>query len=160
MITSNEKRKSRIIIPAAVAMTCTLLGVAAGVFAKTGARDIVTAIDEVTFSSPPMPNGTSMASAAGLWSDPATGGGSALVKFTKGSTTKHYHTNDEQVVLVKGTAIHWAESLPETRTKRLQVGSFWYVPAGAVHQDICVTDECILYVLYAKGETKVVEDVK
>jgi quercetin dioxygenase-like cupin family protein len=49
--------------------------------------------------------------------------------------------------------------LPETRTKKLEAGSYWYVPAGSVHQDACLTDECIIFVLVGgKDETNVVDE--
>ncbi|MBI4164657.1 MAG: DUF4437 domain-containing protein [Acidobacteria bacterium] len=148
-----EKSKSRIRRRVAIATTCVLLGVAAGILAETPAQNIVTSFEEVKFP-PPKPLGNSTATSAFLWSDPVTGANRALVKFTKGSTNRHYHTYDYQCVVVKGPVTHWTEKIPEAGAKQLGPGSYWYQPKGQVHQDTCLTDECVLFVdNFSRGET-------
>lgn len=130
----------------AAGMLCASVCVVAAVAAETAESDVVVSTDELKFSAG-TPKGTTRISGLSLWGKaPADGPISALVKFTKGATPKHFHNMGERVVVVKGTVIHWTEALPETRTKHLEPGSYWYVPTKAVHQDICLTEECILLV--------------
>lgn len=145
--------------PMLAAVMCALLGAVCIAIADDNVSgDVVTSSSEFKFGKE-KPLGTLLVSGITLRKDSQTGGLSALVKHTKGTTTKHFHTFTEEVVLLKGTMIHFQERLPETRTKNLEVGSYWYIPAGSVHQETCLTDECILFVLVGgKGETKVVEE--
>jgi quercetin dioxygenase-like cupin family protein len=83
-----------------------------------------------------------------------SGGSTGTVKF-KSVTNYHYHTYDERVVVIKGTVSHYTDALPESGKKSLGLGSYWYQAAGVVHQDKCLSNECILFVVTDKsGETK------
>ena len=73
-----------------------------------------------------------------LWKDPSTHRQSAVGRITKGSAPRHYHKGyDMQVVLLKGSMIHWTKSSPEASKKPLGPGSYWFQPAGEVHQNTC-----------------------
>lgn len=135
------------------ALGVTVLATVAVCGASSNDKSLVVPIKEAKFG-PTREYGTSkMLSAAALWSDEASGRSTALVKFTKGSTPKHYHVNfDMQVVVLKGILVHAVEAIPESRERQLGPSSFWYQPRGEVHQNSCLVDECMIFVTHF-GET-------
>lgn len=153
---STATRRARVI----AVVGCALLGVGVGISAATVGKNIVIPFEEVQF--PPLkPLGESTASAFPVWRHPDSGGGSALIKFTKGATDKHLHTFDYQLVVVKGTVTHWAEKIPEAGTTKLGPGSYWFQPRNELHQDTCLEDECIMFMYsFSGGETKREADLK
>lgn len=121
------------------------------------------AIEEAKFGAPATGFSTDglKISLASVWSDPATGRRSYLLKWTKGTDLRHKHTFAYQVVILQGIMTHWTESLPGTELKQLGVGSVWYAPAGEVHIDKCVTDECLtISTTFSDGDTVVVPETK
>jgi quercetin dioxygenase-like cupin family protein len=68
-----------------------------------------------------------------------------LVKLTKGSTDKHSHKVNQEVVVIKGELRLWEEGMQEPSGK-LRPGSFWYEKSGVIHQNTCESDECIIFV--------------
>lgn len=84
-----------------------------------------------------------------LWGDPAKGPWAMLLKLKKGSGRLHYHSSDYHLVLLQGTAKHWAEGQQEADAKPLGPGSFWFQPGNQVHGDSCLTDECLMFVKWA-----------
>jgi hypothetical protein len=141
-----------------------IAGIAA-VLAGTTSRDVVIPLEEAKFNALSsselyLPGGATL-STTELWSDPATGRGSYLLKWTKGPIRRHTHTNDYQLVVLKGVLIHRTEGLPQSVEKRLSVGGYYFQPGGGVHAETCLTDECItLSTFFGKPDTKVVEDPK
>lgn len=156
MQSDNRTQTSRLplVRPCALATLLFLSGFA--ISADTGVRDIITSSSEVQFGKGGI-NGSTVISGMTLRAGSESQAGSTMARFTKGTTTKHYHSYDEQVVLLKGIVIHSVDGLPESHTRHLEAGSYWYVPAQSVHQDTCLTEECMIFVLHGYGETKVVE---
>jgi quercetin dioxygenase-like cupin family protein len=96
-----------------------------------------------------------MVSAALLRMDPAIPGSlSALLEMSRGATLRHYHTFDEQVVVIEGMVRHLSEGSPDAGP--MPTGSYWFQPAGAVHQDICASDRCIIFVYQHSGGDTIV----
>ena len=140
---------------ASIAVTAAVAIAANGAF-----KDIVTPVENIKF--PPLqPLGTSTAVGVELWKDSATGRLSELIKMTRGTSPRHYHTFDYQMVVVKGSMTHSTDRLPEADATRLGPGSYWFQPANVVHQSTCLVDECIIFWnTFAGGETKNVESEK
>lgn len=117
----NLEKCKAIFVASVVSLFC---AVGAGVAADTTLHDVVTDVSEITFAAA-SPNGTTKISGATLWSDAETDRLSLMLKFTKGTTNKHFHAFDEHVTLVKGTAIHRAEKCQKptpSSSKRVAIG--------------------------------------
>lgn len=129
-----------------VAAVSVIAAIAAAAIPASTKDDVVVPFEELKFGQP-KPYGTSKEfSAMALWSDPATNRVTAVGRITKGSAPKHYHKNyDMQVVLLKGTMIHWTKSSPETSKRPLGAGSYWFQPANEVHQNTCLSEECLIF---------------
>ena len=113
--------------------------------ADAAAHSVVVPLEEASFGPAEPYGGIQSKSLAVLWADAASHRFTVLVKISKGSTPRQYHTNwDMQVVVVKGTMTHWTKS--QGNSKPLGVGSFWYQPPDEIHQNTCLTDECIMLV--------------
>jgi quercetin dioxygenase-like cupin family protein len=141
------------------AVAFSFFGIAiAAIAADTASLPIVTAFSEIKFPEKSFQMGKTSIKGAVLREE-ASGRVVVLTKQMKGATNKHYHTINEDVFMLSGTLVHYAPSLPGATEKKLGAGSYWYVPAGSVHQDTCLTDECVYFVVVdGKGETKVVGD--
>lgn len=121
---------------------------------STTSQDVVVPIEELKFPAPFAYGSMKEVSFTVLWSDPATQRASIMTRTTKGTAPRHYHKGyDMEVLLVKGSMIHWIKSQPESGKRRLNPGSYWFQPANQVHQNTCLSDECIfLNTTFGKGE--------
>lgn len=140
-----------------LAAGCAALGFAAGLWAASAPKMIVTPIEAVTFKplDPARPAGAQVAVLRG---DPATGPSSMLMKFGKGPGRMHIHSSDYDLVVLKGDTKHWQPGETEAGSKVLGPGSYWFQPGGQPHVDSCLSDECLLYVQWGgKRDTRAVE---
>ena len=84
-----------------------------------------------------------------LWGDPATGPSAMLLELGKVSLPLHIHTADYHLLVVEGEVKHWSENDSEAGAKVLGPGSYWFQPGGKVHGDACLTDRCVVYIVWA-----------
>jgi mannose-6-phosphate isomerase-like protein (cupin superfamily) len=83
-----------------------------------------------------------------LWGDPDTGPSAILMKLRKGSIPLHLHSSDYHLVVLSGTAKHWGEGQTEAEAEPLGPGSYWFQPGGEVHGDACLTEECLVHIVW------------
>lgn len=72
-----------------------------------------------------------------------------LLKLTKGSIPLHTHSSDYHLVVLQGTMKHWGEEQLEADARVLGPGSYWYQPGNKIHGDSCLTDGCLVHILWA-----------
>jgi quercetin dioxygenase-like cupin family protein len=83
-----------------------------------------------------------------LWGDPATGPSAMLMKLKKGPIPLHLHSSDYHLVVLKGIAKHWEDGQTEDEAAPLGSGSYWFQPGGGVHGDACLTEECLVHIVW------------
>ncbi len=116
---------------------------------------IVLPIGDVKFVSA-IPGNADGPQVAILSGTPADGPVAVLLKLKRGEVPLHWHSADYHAVIIQGTAEHWAQGERE-RAKSLGPGSYWFQPAGEIHGDSCVSDECLIFVHFmGKMDTHVV----
>lgn len=71
------------------------------------------------------------------------------MKSNRGSNAMHVHSSDYQLVVVSGTMKHWSKAQTETDAKPLGPGGYWYQPGGQAHTDVCLAEECLLYIVWS-----------
>jgi quercetin dioxygenase-like cupin family protein len=96
--------------------------------------------------SPRLPDGPRMAV---LWGDPNTGPSAVLLEMKKGSVPLHIHTADYHLVVIEGVMRHWAQGQAESAAPSLGPGSYWFQPGSQPHGDACLTDKCVMHVVWA-----------
>ncbi len=84
-----------------------------------------------------------------LWGDPGTGPSAMLLKLKKGPIPAHVHSNDYHLAVLQGTMKHWGEGETEATARPLGPGSYWFQPGNAIHWEACVTDECLLHIVWS-----------
>lgn len=109
---------------------------------------IVTPYEATKFvpSNPDNPNGTQIAVLKG---DPDTGPSTMLMRFKKGGSPPHIHSSDYQLVVIKGTMKHLRAKQKEADGKPLGPGSYWFQPGEEAHADVCLADECLMYIVWS-----------
>lgn len=140
-----------------LSVACTAFGFAAGIFAASGPRMIVTPSDSIVYQpvDPARPAGAQIAVLRG---DPASGPSSMLMKFGKGAGPMHIHSSDYDLVVLEGEMKHWDASEDAATAKVLGPGSYWFQPGNQPHGDDCLSDECVMYVQWAgKRDGRAVE---
>jgi quercetin dioxygenase-like cupin family protein len=78
--------------------------------------------------------------------DPEKAASSIVMKMGKGDFPLHTHTANYQLVVVKGTMKHWGPDGSKEKAKPIGPGGHWYQPAGEVHGDACLSDECVWFI--------------
>ena len=96
--------------------------------------------------NPASPNGPQIAVLGG---DPDAGPSTMLMRMQKGGGTPHVHSADYQLVVLQGTMKHWGKGQTEAASKPLNHGSHWFQPGGKTHSDMCLTNECLLYIVWS-----------
>ena len=116
--------------------------------AQPSKEPVTTSYKEARFVpvSPQQPDGPRIAI---LWGDPAIGTSAMLLELRKGSLQLHTHTADYHLVVVEGEVKHWSENESEAGAKVLGPGSYWFQPGGKVHGDACLTDRCVVHIVWA-----------
>jgi len=130
-----------VLIPVLLATAC------AAAHAASGPPMIVTSFEEAKFvpSNPDNPNGTQIAVLKG---DPETGPSTMLMRFKKGGSPPHIHSSDYQLVVIKGTMKHLSAKQKDADGKPLGPGSYWFQPGEEAHSDVCLADECLMYIVW------------
>lgn len=138
---------SRVGALVAVGTVCAVAGFTAGTRAQARRPMVVVPIEDARFtpSDPARPEGARIAVLRG---DPATGPSDVLLELKKGGGAPHLHSADYHLVLLKGTAKHWADGSTEAATKPLGPGSYWFQPGNQAHSDTCLTDTCLMFITW------------
>lgn len=99
-------------------------------------------------SNPAAPNGTQIAVLRG---DPETGPSTMLMrmKFNQGRNVMHVHSSDYQLVVVSGRMKHWSKAQSEEKAVAMGPGGYWFQPGGRAHTDVCLSDECLMYIVWS-----------
>ncbi len=99
---------------------------------------------------PDNPGGVQMAS---LWGDPMTGPFGALLKVPAGfESPRHRHSNDERVVVLRGTSVHWTEGGSRETAQRVTTGDFLIMPSGMNHVSAATDEEDCLEFITMDGK--------
>lgn len=99
---------------------------------------------------PSNPGGVQMAT---LWGDPMAGPFGALLKVPAGfESPMHRHSNDERVVVVRGTSIHWTEGESRETAQQVTAGDFLIMPSGVNHVSAATEDEDCLEFITMDGK--------
>jgi anti-sigma factor ChrR (cupin superfamily) len=99
---------------------------------------------------PGNPGGVQMAS---LWGDPMAGPFGALLKVPAGfESPMHRHSNDERVVVVRGTSIHWTQGEFRETAERMTTGDFLIMPSGVNHVSAAADEEDCLEFITMDGK--------
>jgi quercetin dioxygenase-like cupin family protein len=93
-----------------------------------------------------LPDGPQMAV---LWGDPNTGPSAILLEMKRGAGPMHTHTADYHLVVIEGTMKHWGSGENESDAKPLRPGSYWFQPGGLPHADACLSDKCVMQVVWS-----------
>jgi quercetin dioxygenase-like cupin family protein len=93
-----------------------------------------------------LPDGPQMAV---LWGDPAAGPSAMLMKLKKGSNPLHTHTADYHMVVLSGIMKHWGRGQSEADAETLKPGSYCFQPGGQAHAGACLTDECLIHIVWS-----------
>lgn len=114
----------------------------------TGEAMIVVPLEAAEFvpSNPAAPNGTQVAVLRG---DPATGPSAMLMKMKKGGGPAHVHSSDYQLVVISGRMKHWSKAQSEAQAPLMGPGGYWFQPGGRAHRDICLSDECLMQIVWS-----------
>ena len=98
---------------------------------------------------PGNPGGVRMAT---LWGDPARGPFGALLEVPAGFVSPmHHHSNDERVVMLRGTSVHWTEGESRETAPRMTTGDAMLMPAGVNHVSAATDDEDCLEFITMEG---------
>jgi quercetin dioxygenase-like cupin family protein len=123
-------------------------------------RMVVVPIESAAFAPvlARLPNGPRMAV---LWGDPNTGPSAMLLEMKRGSGPMHTHTADYHLVVIEGTMKHWGAGEQESNAQPLSPGSYWFQPGGVPHADACLSDKCVMHVVWsARRDGKLAESTK
>ena len=93
-----------------------------------------------------LPDGPRMAV---LWGDPDTGPSAVLLEMKAGAVPMHIHSSDYHLVVIEGTMKHWGADGTESQAKPLGPGSYWFQPGGMPHADACLTEKCVMQVVWS-----------
>lgn len=93
-----------------------------------------------------LPDGPRMAV---LWGNPDTGPSAILLEMKRGSVPMHVHTADYHLVIIEGSMKHWGAGEKESDAKPLAPGSYWFQPGGLAHGDACLSDRCLMQVVWS-----------
>lgn len=109
-------------------------------------------------SNPAAPNGTQVAVLRG---DPAAGPSTMLMKMpsNRGRNVMHVHSSDYQLVVISGRMKHWSKAQSEEKAEAMGPGGYWFQPGGRAHTDVCLSDECLMYIVWSgKRDGRVATD--
>jgi hypothetical protein len=84
-----------------------------------------------------------------LWGNPNAGPSAILLEMKRGAGPMHTHTADYHLVVIEGVMKHWGPDETESIAKPLGPGSYWFQPGGVPHADACLTDRCVMQVVWS-----------
>lgn len=93
--------------------------------------------------NPARPDGPAIAVLRG---DPATGPSDMLMRFGPMPPMMHIHTANNRLVVLRGEMKHWVQGQTAADVDVLGPGSFWYQPGGQPHADVCLSDQCEMFI--------------
>jgi hypothetical protein len=93
-----------------------------------------------------LPDGPRMAV---LWGNPNTGPSAILLEMKRGAGPMHTHTADYHLVVIEGVMKHWGPGENESNARPLGPGSYWFQPGGMEHADACLSDRCVMQVVWS-----------
>ena len=97
---------------------------------------------------PELPDGPRIAVLRG---DPEQGPSFTLFRYGPdytGSGRLHTHSAGYQSWLIEGAMKHWGPEGDQESAPVLAPGSYWSQPAGELHADNCVAEQCTAYVVF------------
>jgi hypothetical protein len=108
---------------------------------------VVVAFEDATFVSvrPGRPDSPEIAV---LWGEPRTRPSAMFIRLKKGPLPMHIHFSDYHLVVMQGVIKHWSANQSESDVKALAHGSYWFQPANEPHAEDCLSDECLLYLVW------------
>jgi quercetin dioxygenase-like cupin family protein len=110
---------------------------------------VVTAFEDAKFI-PIVPNESDSPEIAVLWGEPTTGPSAMFIRAKNGfATPMHIHSSDYHLVVLQGSMKHWHADQTEADAKPLGPGSYWFQPGGHAHADSCLSDECLVHIVWA-----------
>ena len=110
---------------------------------------VVTAFEDAKFVAV-VPDQSDSPQIAILWGEPRTGPSAMLIRAKKGfATPMHIHSSDYHLVVVQGLMKHWGADQTEADAKPLGPGSYWFQPGEHAHADNCLSDECLVHIVWA-----------
>lgn len=142
------------------AVTCIAGGLTTAAFAGGSKQSTIVSYQDAKFApfDPSNPAGPQVAVLSG---NPAKGASVVLLKLKKGAAPLHTHSSEYQATLIQGTTKHWDKGQESKDAKPLSPGSYWKQPGKQVHGDECLTDECLIVVVWAgKMDFKVADAPK
>ena len=141
-VVGRRQNKSWWISGAALILSLALTGAAQG--PKTG---VVRPLSEVRFPADDEPKCLKFSLENG---DLKTGPSTAIMKASPGCVVApHYHTAEEQLIIVKGDVATGMEGMGETV---LGPGGFAMMPSKQVHWFTCTTkEECVMFVTFDRA---------
>lgn len=80
--------------------------------------------------------------------DPATGPSAMLMRLPRASIPMHAHSSGYHLVVLEGTMRHWDRGDTEATAQDLGPGSYWFQPRHLPHAEACLTDSCLLHVVW------------
>jgi quercetin dioxygenase-like cupin family protein len=83
-----------------------------------------------------------------LRGNPRTGPSAMFIRLKKGVIPMHIHVSDYQLVVMQGSLKRWSEQQTEDDVKPLGPGSYLFEPANQPHANSCLTDECLVYLVW------------
>ncbi len=83
-----------------------------------------------------------------LWGDPATGPSAMLMRLRRGQIPFHSHSSDYHLVVLHGTMKHWGPEEEVESAPPLGPFSYWFQPGDLPHAEACLTDHCLLHVVW------------
>ena len=96
-----------------------------------------------------------------LSGDPATGPSAMYIRLRKGVIPMHVHVSAYQLVVMQGSLKRWNDEQTEDSVPALGAGSYLFEPANQPHANSCVTDECLVYLVWSgRQSTRSVEQRK
>lgn len=84
-----------------------------------------------------------------LWGDPSSGPSAVLLEMKRGAGPLHLHTADYHLVILEGTMKHWSADQSEEGARPLGPGSYWFQPGGHAHGDSCLSDRCVMHIVWS-----------
>jgi hypothetical protein len=84
-----------------------------------------------------------------LWGNPNTGPSAILLEMKRGAGPMHTHTADYHLVVIEGVMKHWGPGENESNARPLGPGSYWFQPGGMEHADACLSDRCVMQVVWS-----------
>ncbi len=71
-----------------------------------------------------------------------------FLRLRKGVIPLHTHVSAYQLAVIQGSLKRWDEQQTEADVQPLGPGSYLFEPADQPHANSCLTDECLVYLVW------------